>query len=142
MFPLGKISFTKPSNLGHLLNTSSEFNKLSKTFSGKKYNKCALCGNHGRYRNMIYEKDVITIHKNNSIRIKPNLNCKSFGIYAAICIRCGKIMSDKPKIVLVQDGTTTEQIGKKFNQILLLRTFLMNMLCLNNLNIMPISKSG
>ena len=90
LFPLGKISFTKPANLGQLFNTSSAIAKHRKAFSGRKCNNCSLCGNHGGYSNMIYEKDSITIHKNKSIKIKPNLNCKSYGIYAAICIRCGE----------------------------------------------------
>ena len=29
-----------------------------------------------------------------------------------------KIICDKPKIVLVQDGTIIEQIGKNFNKVL------------------------
>ena len=42
-----------------------------------------------------------------------------------------KIMWDKQKIVLVPDKIITEPIGKNFNQILVLRKFLMNLLFLN-----------
>ena len=70
LFLLDNISFTKPANLGKLLNASSKFAKHRKTFSETKCNRCALCGNHGRYSNMIYEKDAITINKNKSIKFK------------------------------------------------------------------------
>jgi len=34
---------------------------------------------------MVYEKELINIQGNRMIRINLNLNCKNFGIYAAIC---------------------------------------------------------
>ena len=68
--------------VGNFLNKVFYINKVN-------CNKYALCGNHGRYGNMVSEKGGITIRKNKSIMIKQKLNCNSFGIYAASCIRCG-----------------------------------------------------
>ena len=39
---------------------------------------------------MVYKKDILTIQNYKNIKIKSNLNCKSFGIYAAICIKYGE----------------------------------------------------
>ena len=76
------------------------------TFFSKKCNKCALFGNHGSYRNMVYEKDALTIQKKNkSIMIKSNLNCISFVIYAAICIKCGESYVGQTRNSYIQDGT-------------------------------------
>ena len=49
--------------------------------------KCALCGNHGQHKNMVLDKEVLTI-QGKTIKLKSNLNCKSFGIYVAVCTNC------------------------------------------------------
>ena len=56
-----KIYFIKPSNLRQLLNTFRKIAKHRNTFSSKKCDKYALCGNHGSHNNMVYKKDVLTI---------------------------------------------------------------------------------
>ena len=52
----------KPLDLKHSLNTNNKIIKHRKT-SCKKWNKCALCGNHVSDRNVVYEKDVLTVQK-------------------------------------------------------------------------------
>ena len=89
LFPLGKVAFTKPANLRQLLNNYSQIAKeqqQKKTIS-KKCKKCALCGNHGQHKNMVLDKEVLTI-QGKTIKLKSNLNCKSFGIYVAVCTNC------------------------------------------------------
>ena len=85
LFPLGKISFRKSLNLRQLLNTSSKIAKQKqRTISSKKCNKCSLCENHGHHTNMVLDKEFVTI-QDKKIKLKSNLNCKSSGIYIALC---------------------------------------------------------
>ena len=78
LFPLGKISFTKPENLRKLLNNYSQIakQKQTKTVSSKKCKKCALCGNHGQHKKMVLKKEMFTI-QGKIVQLQPNLNCKS-----------------------------------------------------------------
>ena len=51
--------------------------------------KCKMCGNHGRIKGQNMVKTVTTLKLNKiSLPIKANLNCKSSGIYVAICTIC------------------------------------------------------
>ena len=45
--------------------------KQTKSVSSK---KCALCGNHGQHKNMVLDKEVLTI-QGLAVQLKPNLNC-------------------------------------------------------------------
>ena len=59
-----------------------------------------------------------------AVKLRPNLNCKSFGIYAAVCTRCDSNYMGQTKIVLVIDGQPIELIG--INQNLVQKISLMN----------------
>ena len=89
LFPSGKISFKKPASLRKLLNNYSQIakQKQRKAKLSKKCDKCALCGNHGKHKNMVFDKEILNL-KGKTINLKQNLNCKSYGIYAAICRKC------------------------------------------------------
>ena len=85
LFPLGKISFTKPASLRKLLNSFSQIAKQKQTSAklSKKCEKCALCRNHGKHKNIVFDKKNLNI-QGKTIKLKPNLNCKSYGIYVFI----------------------------------------------------------
>ena len=90
-------------------------------------------GNRGSHSNMVYGKDVLRIQKkkNKGIKIKSNLNCKSFGTYVAIHIKCGENYLGQTKTSFSTRLTFMEQIGKNFHQNIVLRTHLMNLLFLS-----------
>ena len=63
IFPLGKVSLTKPSNLRQVLNTYSivSQNKQTKNVFCKKCFKYALCGRYNRHKNTVFDKEFLTI---------------------------------------------------------------------------------
>ena len=88
LFPLGKVSFKKPANLRQLLTNYSHIAKQKETKTiGRKCKKCALCGCHSQHKNMVLDEEFLTIH-GKRVKLKPNWNCKSFGLYAALCTNC------------------------------------------------------
>lgn len=91
--PKTLVTFCKPPTLGsQLLNHKniSHGDERKTKKCGKKCLRCGLCGNHSNLRNMVSEKNSIKI-KNKTIKLNNNnMNCKSYGIYAAMCKLCRK----------------------------------------------------
>ena len=119
LFPLGKVSFTKPPNLRQLLNNFSHIAKQKETKTiDRKCKKCALCGSHSQYKNMVLDKEFLTI-QGKTVKLKPNLNCKSFGIYAALCTNCDKNYVGQTKNSFSNRWTahrgTWKKLKSKFN---------------------------
>ena len=95
--PSAVVTFKKPANLSTQL---IHFRKLChQTISAEEVTpsvhqpacgKCSLCGSWGNYRvNMVYSESTITNKSTNkTYNINNNLNCRNFGIYAAICTHC------------------------------------------------------
>ena len=57
----------------------------------------ALCGKYSSYKSMIDKNNYIRTLENRKIDIKPNLNCKSYGIYSAQYSICKKIYVGQTK---------------------------------------------
>ena len=66
----------------------------------------ALCGKYSSYKSMIDKNNYIRTLENRKIDIKPNLNCKSYGIYSAQYSICKKIYV----------GQTKNSINIRWNQ--------------------------
>jgi len=68
--------------------------------------KCKMCGGHGKIRgqNMVKTVSKITT-KNLTLPIKTKLNCRSSGIYVAICNICEETYT----------GQTSTSFSKRFN---------------------------
>ena len=79
--------------------------------------------NHDSHRNTIQFK------KKNYIRL--NLNCKSFGIYVAILIKCAENYMAQTKNSFSIRCNDHKANWKKFDQNLVLRIYMINLLCLN-----------
>ena len=96
--PAAVVTFKKPANLStHLIH----FRKLCHKRASNEHThdhspacgKCSLCSSWGPYNiNMVYESPNIEnkITKQ-QFNIRNNLNCRNFGIYAAICKQCPAI---------------------------------------------------
>ena len=81
--------------LCHASTITSTTDTASSTGPGHKRTcgKCSLCGCWGSYRtNMVYDLPTIcNTSTGRTYRIANNLNCRNFGIYAAICTHCPAI---------------------------------------------------
>ena len=103
LVPEASISFCKPPTLANQLlnykvishNTSISNN--SKV--GNKCLKCGLCGCHGKLKNnMVLEANTVQLNDGKTVRTKNhNLNCNSYGIYAALCSICNNIYVGQTK---------------------------------------------
>ena len=71
--------------------------------------KYALCRNHGKRKNMVFDKEILTI-QGKTINMKPNLNCKSYDIYVAICTRC-----DSNYVGQTENSFSTKYTAHRFN---------------------------
>ena len=103
--PAAVVTFKKPANLSthlihfrklcHASTITSTTDTASSTGPGHKRTcgKCSLCGCWGSYRtNMVYDLPTIcNTSTGRTYRIANNLNCRNFGIYAAICTHCPAI---------------------------------------------------
>ena len=108
---MGKISFSKLASLRKLLNNYSQIakQKQTRTTLSKKCEKCAFCGNNGKHKYMVFDKEILTI-KGKTIILKPNLNCNSYGIYVAICTRC-----DSNYVEQTKNSFSTRWAANRFN---------------------------
>ena len=84
-----RLTYKRPKTLRNLLKTKNNFTKQenNENHTTAECGKCALCGNFGKYK-------ISMVNKNKTIRnikIKQNLNCKDYGIYAATCNICNEI---------------------------------------------------
>ena len=86
------ITFCKPQTLAnHLLNykeVCQGHTIENKIGSSKSCNHCGLCGNWGILKNMVVETDFVTTKDGKKFRIKKDINCKNYGVYAAKCKIC------------------------------------------------------
>ena len=60
-------------------------------------------------KNTVFDKEILTI-QGKTIKLKPNLNFKSYGIYVAICTRCNSNYVGKTK-----NSFTTRWTAHRFN---------------------------
>ena len=84
-----RLTYKRPKTLRNLLKTKNNFTKQenNENHTTAECGKCALCGNFGKYK-------ISMVNKNKTIKnikIKQNLNCKDYGIYAATCNICNEI---------------------------------------------------
>ena len=64
---------------------------MENEISSRKCLKCSLCGKHGNTTNMVLEKTTITDRRGKDIQLQKNLNCSSYGVYAAECRLCQRL---------------------------------------------------
>ena len=91
--PLSKIIYKKPATLRDVLTNYKNISlNLQPSSSGHGLSSpcghCALCGNHGKHKNMVATTSVISTNFGSNFILKQNLNCTNFGIYAAHCNIC------------------------------------------------------
>ena len=92
------VTFKKPANLStHLIHfrklSHGDNETLQQSPLSHSCGKCSLCGNWGKFKvNMVFEEPYI---ENKSTKKKfalsNKLNCRNYGIYAALCNRCPAI---------------------------------------------------
>jgi len=100
--PNSMIVYKKPTTIGNILTNYQKIahNKLEKVSvlgGSHPCNKCALCGNHGKHKNMINSTNYIYTNDNIKIKLKQNLNCSNYGIYSAQCNICKDIYVGQTK---------------------------------------------
>ena len=113
--PQATITYCKPSTLGNALKNYKQISRNDKTntnYGTKKCKRCGLCGHHGNLKNMVLETDHI-IHNGKKIHLKQNLNCKSYGIYAARCKKCSDFYVGQTKNYFSQRWNTHRCNWKK-----------------------------
>ena len=96
LIPNSQIVYSRPNTLRTIL---TNYKKISmgenrtenKQGSSKGCQKCSLCGKFGNHKSMIKETTEITTKTNRKIKLKQDLNCKNYGIYAAQFIICLEI---------------------------------------------------
>ena len=90
--PLSVIVYKKPPTLRTILTNYKSIalhsNTNIKAGFCKPCGKCALCGNHGPHKNMVRSTNAVISVNGVSYKIKQQLNCTNFGIYAAQCKLC------------------------------------------------------
>ena len=83
------VTYKKPLCLASLLlnfrSLSVNIDKPNKGDSFKPCRHCAICGNHGQHRNSMVMPTTIIKTDNETIKLKQNLTCRNYGIYAAEC---------------------------------------------------------
>ena len=119
LIPNAKIVYSRPCTLKTIL---TNYRKIAhqevneeKNIVGisKKCNKCSTCGNFGKHKNMVTETGTITTKSGQIIKLKQNLNCKNFGIYAAQCLICEEIYVGQTINSFSKRWTGHRQIWKK-----------------------------
>ena len=98
-----RLTYKRPKTLRNLLKNKNNFiKKENNEYQIKaECGKCALCGNFGNYKKSMVS-EIKTIK---NIKIKQNLNCKDYGIYAATCNICNEIYI----------GQTINSFAKRWN---------------------------
>ena len=95
-----RLTYKRPKTLRNILKTKNNFTK-NENNKPAECGKCALCGNFGNYnKSMINNNKTIQ-----NMKIKQNLNCKNYGIYAATCNLCKDIYI----------GQTSNNFAKRWN---------------------------
>ena len=78
-----RLTYKRPKTLRNILINKNNFTKTENNKTAE-CGKCALCGNFGNYN-----KSMISNNKTiQNMKIKQQLNCKNYGIYAATCNIC------------------------------------------------------
>ena len=70
-----------------LIALNLNYNTTDEGFS-KPCGKCALCGNRGPHKNMVRSTKAVKNENGISYKIRQQLDCTNFGIYAAQCKLC------------------------------------------------------
>ena len=87
--PHNKVTYKKtlclPSLLLYFKSLSVNIDKPNKGGSSEPCGHCTLCGNHGQHRNSMVMPTNIIKTNNETIKLKQNLTCRNYGIYAAEC---------------------------------------------------------
>ena len=96
LIPNSQIIYSRPNTLGKILTnykriSLGENKTVNDEGSSKGCQRCSLCGNFGNHKSMIEETKVITTKTNTKIKLKQDLICKNYGIYAAQCLICFEI---------------------------------------------------
>ena len=90
--PHSMVTYKKPPCLASLLlnfrSLSVNIDKPNKGGSSGPCGHCALCGNHGQHWNSMVMPTTIIKTDNETIKLKQNLTCRNYGIYAAECTIC------------------------------------------------------
>ena len=95
LLPRTQIVYTRPSTIkSQLVNYKNIATEEVKTGKSRPCKKCAICGNHGKYKkihNMVEETDFFKTRHGKVINIRKNLDCSGYGVYAAKCVQCKEI---------------------------------------------------
>ena len=69
-------------------NTSQTTPKDTKEIPSRKCQRCSLCGNFGKSKNMVIDEPYIVDKNGKKTKLKYHLTCANYGIYAAQCRIC------------------------------------------------------
>ena len=96
------VTYKKPLCLALILlnfrSLSVNIDKPNKEGSSGPCGHCALCGNYGQHRNSMTMSTTIIKTDNETIKLKQNLTCRNYGIYAAECTICNAKYIGQTKI--------------------------------------------
>ena len=89
--PNSRLTYRRPTTLGGILTNYKSIAHETKTIeeSGSQAcGRCALCGNWGDNKNMVYETKKFVTKENKVIKLTEKIKCCNFGIYVAQCLVC------------------------------------------------------
>ena len=102
--PYSSIVYKRPPNLCNLLTNykkislnANSTNLSANTGISAPCRKCALCGHHGNKENMVKTTSEISNNKGKTFKLRQNLNCTNYGIYAAQCRICSEFYVGQSK---------------------------------------------
>ena len=92
LVPNASIVYTRPPTLKTILvnykNTSQTTPKDTKEIPSRKCQRCSLCGNFGKSKNMVIDEPYLVDKNGKKTKLKYHLTCANYGIYAAQCRIC------------------------------------------------------
>ena len=91
LVPKAKRIYKRPQTLGGMLTKYKALanDTYTEDVGSNKCGSCGLCGNHGKLKNMVKETTEVQRMDGKVIKLKQNLNCRDYGVYAAQCMCCG-----------------------------------------------------
>ena len=97
LLPDAVTTYRRPPTLGNMLTKyktiamkNDRTNTIQYKGSSKGCKRCGLCGHYANLENMVKDSEEIKTKYGQSIKIRQNLNCKDYGIYAAECKMCSE----------------------------------------------------
>ena len=92
--PNAMLTYRRPTTLAGILTNYKGIAHEVKTIGescSQACGRCALCGNWGNHKNMVYETKELVTKEKEIIHLKQQIKCYNYGIYAAQCQVCKEI---------------------------------------------------